>query len=267
MEWENDTKLKALTRRAEEAIRYFKDLALSRSMGPGSIEGPRRTIGQERNPWDARASRFQQGHPSSRYATLDESRATLAEDYKLRSRSAHPPPLLLGLRESYRPSETQTATLTRQGHITPAREYVPTNRSAHKYREQAECSIDNPHEIQSSYRHGHKSHSPMRQGIRRSALPAREGLLEQSLISSREGAGCPRLSPLAKGRLNYIDKIQNELRRVAAKGDHPEGHDTRLVVALEALEAAFAEINQFKRETNQLSERYYTRHCSHLQEA
>ena len=43
----------------------------------------------------------------------------------------------------------------------------------------------------------------------------------------------------------------------------PEGcNDNRLLMALEALETAFAEINQFKREVNELSLGYYARHCN-----
>ena len=37
IEWENDTKIKALTRKAEEAIKYFKELALTRSNGPVNL--------------------------------------------------------------------------------------------------------------------------------------------------------------------------------------------------------------------------------------
>ena len=57
MEWENESKIKALTRKAEEAINYFKNLAIKN---------------------EPRVGRFEQ-----------ESRTTLHDDYQLRSRSTH----------------------------------------------------------------------------------------------------------------------------------------------------------------------------------
>jgi hypothetical protein len=56
-EYENENKIKALTRKAEEAINYFKNIA---------IKG------------ETRQGRFN-----------DESRTTLVDDYKLRARSTH----------------------------------------------------------------------------------------------------------------------------------------------------------------------------------
>jgi hypothetical protein len=38
MEWENDSKIKALTRKAEEAINYFKNLAVRDDTRVGRFE-------------------------------------------------------------------------------------------------------------------------------------------------------------------------------------------------------------------------------------
>lgn len=47
MEWENESKIKALTRKAEEAINYFKNLAIRGESRTGRFEESRTTLNDD----------------------------------------------------------------------------------------------------------------------------------------------------------------------------------------------------------------------------
>ena len=49
-------------------------------------------------------------------------------------------------------------------------------------------------------------------------------------------------------------------------GEEKPGSDTKLFFALDALEKSFQEINQFKKETNEVSMKYFSKNCDHLQD-
>ena len=65
-------------------------------------------------------------------------------------------------------------------------------------------------------------------------------------------------SPKAHQKLTLIEKIQQNL------GEEKPGSDTKLFLALEALEKSFQEINQYKKETIEVSMKYFSRNCDHL---
>lgn len=62
--------------------------------------------------------------------------------------------------------------------------------------------------------------------------------------------------------MNFIERIQSDLTKETEKSTC----NTKLFLALEALEKSFLEINKYKRETTDLSMKYFARNCDHLQD-
>ena len=248
-EADHGRKLKKLTKRAEEAIQFFKNVALTRS-GPinlpeqflgtlasqeglavskhlqSTLDAPReRDLGFELHEAEPRLSRF------SRNGGYTESKPSVADHHQYRSKSVHSPPSESehGISQKY-----QASAFTRAGQVTPARE---SQRSSAKDRG-------------SLVRLANKSYSPIRlsQGEHASLL---DGRTLEAELAKRRGS----MSPGTSKRLTYIEQIQKKLK--AQRSDSADKRpDFKILLCLEAIDAAFNEVTRFKQQCQDLSSKY-----------
>lgn len=109
MEREYQQKIKNISRKAEDAIRHFKNLAISR-VGPSNVTEPRMSHA-------AREARFQQQTQSIQYT---ESQHTLTSNNQYRSRSVNT--ALANVEHGDFRYQNTPSSLTRAGQATPARD-------------------------------------------------------------------------------------------------------------------------------------------------
>ena len=74
------------------------------------------------------------------------------------------------------------------------------------------------------------------------------------------------LSPNANKRLHYIQKIQSRFTDAKDKENGESNFDSKVLLAIDALQHAFNEVSEFKRQSLELSSKYYSINCKQLQD-
>ena len=69
------------------------------------------------------------------------------------------------------------------------------------------------------------------------------------------------LSPNANKRLHYIQKIQSRFTDAKDKENGESNFDPKVLLAIDALQHAFNEVSEFKRQSLELSSKYYSINC------
>lgn len=277
LDHEHELKIKQLTRKAEKAVRFFKDIAFERagkdallpvqdtaSEGRAIAEGAPLSLtiktGKSLLPLQ-RAAAGQSTHQpmlgeTKNFRTL-EHRQSPIHKYLGRSKSANS-----SFVKDAHDAERRTLR-TRPGLESPTRDHAVSKPGSPTARRSELIRIDD-NENESRSCASPTSLTKTQHRLNRSTLSPRQprgnadGSYSKHASSIRDGAGLA--SPGAQRRLASLDKLQYNIRDATLRRGRGLG-DLKILIALDSMQSSFAEIAEYKQQTIALSQAYFQKTC------
>lgn len=277
-------KIKQLTRRAEKAIRFFKDIAFERAgkdaLVPAKDAASDGRVMADTTHYSLNVKTGKSVQPRHRLADASSAHPPRVRDHRnYRTIDDHQSPIhkYLGRSKSANSSFVQdvhegnrTTMVTRAGIESPTRDHATTNLGSPTERQTELNRVRDHHEFDSRslgsqrsqkrtyHRASHKTLSPTKEADYDAELLAKDApaaLLDGSHVRS----------PSTQRRLSSLNKLQSNIRDAPFRTGSGL-IDLKILIAIEAMESSFAEIADYKKQTIILSEKYFQKTCQQMQD-